>query len=115
LRRQQRGSRRWLAYGAVAALPVPGGREEHRAGAVPAGALGIPGLLARLGGVQVEGCEEITARWLPGLSWLLERLFMEREFRRIWALGWRRLRRQAGEVVRVSARVSALAPARYCL
>lgn len=51
----------------------------------------------RPGGVQVEGFEEITARWLPGLSWLLERLFMEREFRRIWALGWRRLRRQAGE------------------
>ncbi len=51
----------------------------------------------RPGGVQVEGYEEITARWLPGLSWLLERLFMEREFRRIWALGWRRLRRQVGE------------------
>jgi hypothetical protein len=47
------------------------------------------------GGTRVEGFEDITARWLPGLSLLLERLFMEREFRRIWALGWRRLRKQA--------------------
>lgn len=46
------------------------------------------------GGVQVDGYEEISARWLPGLSWLFERLFMEREFRRIWALGWRRLQKQ---------------------
>lgn len=44
------------------------------------------------GGVQVEGYEEISARWLPGLSRLFERLFMEREFRRIWSLGWSRLR-----------------------
>lgn len=43
-------------------------------------------------GVKVEGYEVIRARWLPGLSWVLEKLFMEREFRRIWALGWRRLR-----------------------
>jgi hypothetical protein len=42
-------------------------------------------------GVQVDGYEEISARWLPGLSRLLEKLFMEREFRRIWSLGWRRL------------------------
>ena len=46
------------------------------------------------GGVQVDGYEEISVRWLPGLSWLLERLFMERQFRQIWALGWRRLRKQ---------------------
>lgn len=52
---------------------------------------------ARPGGVQVKGYEEIGARWLPGLSRLLEGLFMEREFRRIWALGWRRLR-QGGAV-----------------
>lgn len=45
--------------------------------------------------VLVEGYEEIRMRWLPGLSALLEALFMEREFRRIWELGWRRLRRQA--------------------
>ena len=43
-------------------------------------------------GAKVEGYEEISARWLPGISWLLEKLVMEREFRRIWALGWRRLR-----------------------
>lgn len=51
---------------------------------------------ARPGGVEVTGYEEIGARWLPGLSRLLERLFMEREFRRIWALGWRRLRDTGG-------------------
>lgn len=43
------------------------------------------------GGVHVDGYEEIGARWLPGFSGLLERWFMEREFRRIWSLGWRRL------------------------
>lgn len=43
-------------------------------------------------GSKVEGYEDISARWLPGLSWIAEKLFMEREFRRIWALGWRRLR-----------------------
>jgi hypothetical protein len=54
-------------------------------------------IAARPDGVQVEGYEQISVRWLPGLSWLLEKLFMEREFRRIWALGWRRLRNaQAG-------------------
>ncbi len=47
---------------------------------------------ARPSGVQVEGYETISVRWLPGFSWALEKLFMEREFRRIWALGWRRLR-----------------------
>jgi len=44
------------------------------------------------GGVQLDGYEEVSARWLPGVSWILERLFMEREFRRIWSLGWARLR-----------------------
>jgi hypothetical protein len=52
---------------------------------------------AQPGGVQVDGYEEISARWLPGLSWILERLLMEREFRRIWSLGWRRLRSQETE------------------
>lgn len=51
-------------------------------------------LVETQGGVRVEGFEEIGARWLPGVSWLLERLFMERAFRGIWALGWRRLRKQ---------------------
>jgi hypothetical protein len=46
------------------------------------------------GGVRVDGYEDISVRWLPGFSWLLERPFMDREFRRIWALGWRRLREQ---------------------
>ena len=44
------------------------------------------------GGVQVEGYEELGARWLPGFSRILERLFMEREFQRTWSLGWSRLR-----------------------
>jgi hypothetical protein len=51
---------------------------------------------AKPGGIQVEGFEDIRARWLPGLSAIFERLFMEREFHRIWALGWRRLRSHAG-------------------
>lgn len=49
-------------------------------------------LVDRADGVLVEGFEDISARWLPVVGPLLERVFMEREFRRIWALGWRRLR-----------------------
>lgn len=45
-------------------------------------------------GVLVVGYEDISPRWLPAVSRLLERLFMEREFHRVWALGWRRLRKQ---------------------
>lgn len=41
----------------------------------------------------VEGYEEISIRWLGILSTLIERLFLQRTFRSIWALGWRRLRK----------------------
>lgn len=51
-------------------------------------------LVPQPGGVLVEGYEDISPRWLPVVSPLLEHLFMEREFRRVWALGWRRLRKQ---------------------
>jgi hypothetical protein len=51
--------------------------------------------LVKPGGIQVEGFEDIRARWLPGLSSILEKLIMEQEFHRIWALGWRRLRNHA--------------------
>jgi hypothetical protein len=47
---------------------------------------------AEPGGVRVEGFEEIGLRWLPGLSPIVERLLLERRFRAVWALGWRRLR-----------------------
>lgn len=46
-------------------------------------------------GVAIRGYERISIRPLARLSGLLERLFLERRFRRVWALGWRRLRRQA--------------------
>jgi polyketide cyclase/dehydrase/lipid transport protein len=49
-------------------------------------------LTDQAGGVRIDGYEAISIHWLPGISWLFERLLMEREFRRIWALGWRRLR-----------------------
>ena len=47
------------------------------------------------GGTIIEGYEQIAVRWLFVLSPLVERLVLERQFRRIWALGWRRLRAQA--------------------
>lgn len=53
-------------------------------------------LTPRAHDVLVEGYEEIRLRGLPGLAVLLEVLFMERRFRRIWERGWRRLRREAG-------------------
>lgn len=43
--------------------------------------------------VVVEGFEEISVRWLGFLSPVVERLFLERRFRFIWELGWRRLRK----------------------
>lgn len=49
------------------------------------------------GGVIVEGHEDIAARWLGFLSPLAERAFMERRFRRIWQLGWERLRKREPE------------------
>jgi hypothetical protein len=43
--------------------------------------------------VTIEGYEEISIRWLFFLSPLVEKLFLERLFRGIWELGWRRLRK----------------------
>jgi len=45
-------------------------------------------------GVKVEGYERISVRYLFFLSPLFERLFMERSFRAIWGIGWRRLRKR---------------------
>lgn len=45
-------------------------------------------------GVAVEGFEEISVRWLFFLSRVVERLFLERAFRRIWEIGWHRLRKR---------------------
>lgn len=45
-------------------------------------------------GVVVRGHERISLRYLPLLGRLLERLVLERRFRRVWESGWRRLRRQ---------------------
>jgi hypothetical protein len=42
----------------------------------------------------VEGYEEISVRYLFFLSPLIERLFLERSFRSIWEIGWRRLRKR---------------------
>ena len=47
----------------------------------------------RPGGVVVVGYEIISMRWLPGLTRLIEKAVLERRFRAIWELGWRRLRR----------------------
>lgn len=49
------------------------------------------------GGVTLEGHEQISMRWLPLISRAIETLFLERTFRAIWALGWKRLRR-AGRI-----------------
>jgi hypothetical protein len=46
------------------------------------------------GSVLVEGFEEVRLRWLFFLSPLVERLLLERRFRGIWELGWRRLRKR---------------------
>jgi hypothetical protein len=54
-------------------------------------------------GVLVEGFEEIAVRWLFFLSPLVERLFLERSFRAIWALGWHRLRKTEKPDVTMSA------------
>jgi len=48
-------------------------------------------------GVRVEGFERISVRWLFFLSPLVERLFLERRFRWVWEVGWRRLRRREAE------------------
>lgn len=44
------------------------------------------------GGTRVEGYEEVGVRPLMCLSPVVEKLFLERQFRDIWRLGWRRLR-----------------------
>lgn len=46
-------------------------------------------------GVVVEGYERIRPRGLGFLGPLAERLYLAKRFRAIWALGFRRLRRQA--------------------
>lgn len=43
---------------------------------------------------RVRGFEEIAVRYLGPLSRPLEKLALERQFRFIWALGWRRLRKR---------------------
>jgi hypothetical protein len=43
--------------------------------------------------VTIEGYEEISIRWLFFFSVIIEKLFLERLFRGIWELGWRRLRK----------------------
>lgn len=48
-----------------------------------------------VGGVVVEGYEEIAVRWLFFLSPLIERLFLQTRFEAIWDIGWRRLRKRA--------------------
>ena len=42
-------------------------------------------------GVTVEGFERISVRWLFFLSPLYERRSLERGFRALWTVGWRRL------------------------
>lgn len=46
--------------------------------------------------VTIQGYEDIAVRWLLFLSPVVEKLFLERRFRGIWELGWRRLRRAEG-------------------
>lgn len=46
-------------------------------------------------GVLVQGFEEISVRPLWVLSPLVERLFLEKNFRKIWDIGWYRLRKTA--------------------
>ena len=70
----------------------PGERVEWVFGGVWRGAGGIH-FTATKDGVRVEGYETIGLRWLPGISRLLEKAFMEERFRAVWARGWRRLRR----------------------
>ena len=46
-------------------------------------------------GVVVQGYERIGIRPLTWLAPFVERLLLESRFRKVWASGWRRLRRQA--------------------
>lgn len=45
-------------------------------------------------GVLVEGYEQIAVRWLFFLSPVIERLLLEHSFRKIWDIGWHRLRKR---------------------
>lgn len=45
-------------------------------------------------GVTIRGYERISVRPLLWLSPLVERMLLERQFKAVWASGWRRLRRQ---------------------
>jgi hypothetical protein len=55
-------------------------------------------IVERAGRVLVEGYEEIGVRWLWVLSPVVEHLFLDRQFRRLWRSGWKRLRRQEGSL-----------------
>lgn len=45
------------------------------------------------GKVIVEGYEDISVRWLYFFSPLVEKLYLEPGFKKIWKLGWRRIRK----------------------
>jgi hypothetical protein len=55
-------------------------------------------LAERPGGVLVEGYEEIAVRWLGIFSPLIERMLLDRQFRRLWNGGWRRLRKREAAI-----------------
>lgn len=44
------------------------------------------------GKVVVSGYETISIRWLYILSPLVEKIFIEKQFRGVWRYGWRKLR-----------------------
>jgi len=48
-------------------------------------------------GVLVEGYEEVSVRWLFFLSPIIEKLFLEKGFEKIWNIGWRKLRKRQQE------------------
>jgi hypothetical protein len=43
----------------------------------------------------VNGYEAISMRWLPVLTRVVEKIALERQFRAVWEVGWRRLRKRA--------------------
>jgi hypothetical protein len=46
-------------------------------------------------GVVIRGYERVSPCLLPWLAPIVERLFLEKRFQRVWDSGWRRLGRQA--------------------
>jgi hypothetical protein len=44
--------------------------------------------------VIVEGYEEVSLRWLFTLSPIVEKLWIERRFRKVWRSGWHRLHKR---------------------